>query len=356
MHGKLWFDENDYRTWLLKGKALRSWGQTDSYEETRGQLQREFANVLCQGVGQWWFDMGGGWYDDPRILADIGAMNRIAESSLAWNRSTVDEVAVVVDDKSLHLLQVGNRLSRPLLLEQLPELGRLGAPIGFYSLGDLDKLPPRKMYVFLNVFAPTDAERRAIDRLKGQGRVLVWIYAPGVYREGQLDLEGMEALTGVHLAMASQPAKLEVKTDSGVYGANFNVAPVFFADDSRTTVLGRLAGGRAGLVCREMGEWTTVYSSAPKLPTTLLRQLAMKAGVHCYLLKPEPHDVIYANHSLVALCASEPGTRRVVLPHECDVIDLFDGSKVIFTATREFSVTLERNQTKLFRLSEAKEP
>ncbi len=352
LHGKLWFDENDIRTWLLQGKPLRSWGQTDSYEETRGQLQREFANVLCQGVGQWWFDMGGGWYDDPRILADIGAMNGLAASALAWDRAPADEVAVVVDDRSLHLMQVANRLSHPLLLEQLPELGRLGAPVGFYALSDLDKLAPRKMYVFLNAFAPDVAARRAIERLKQQGRVLVWLYAPGVYREGRLDPAGMEELTGVHIAMDPHPAKLEVRTDSGAYGANFEVAPVFFADDPHAKVMGRLADGRAGLVRRDFGTWTTVYSSAPKLPAVLLRELAAQAGVHGYVHNPQPHDVVYANRSVVAVCVSEPGLRRIVLPRVCDVFDLFDGSKPIATAAREFTVKFARNQTKLFHVSE----
>lgn len=351
LHGKLWFDENDIRTWLLKGKALRGWGQTDTYEETRGQLQREFANVLCQGVAQWWFDMGGGWYDDPRILADIGVMNRIAEASLAWDRSPADEVAVIVDDHSLHLMQVANRLSRPLLLDQLPELGRLGAPVGFYALDDVERLAPRKMYVFLNALAPNDAQRRAIERLKGQGRVLVWAYAPGVYRDGQLDPKGMEELTGLRLAMDQRPVRLDVKTDAGAYGAGFEVAPVFFADDSRATVLGRLADGRAGLVRRDLGAWTTVYSAAPKLPTALLRELAIKAGVHLYLPQPQANDVVYANRSLVAVCANEPGQRRVVLPQACDVFDLFDGGKRIAAGAREFTVTLDRHQTKLFRVS-----
>ena len=111
-----------------------------------------------------------------------------------------------------------------------------------------------------------------------------------------------------------RPARLEVKSPWGTYGANFDVAPVFFADDPRATVLGRLADGRAGLVRRDGGGWTTVYSSAPKLPAALLRELAAQAGVHCYLRKPQPHDVIYANRSLVALCVSEPGPRTVVLP------------------------------------------
>ena len=356
LHGKLWFDENDIRTWLLKGKTLRSWGQTESYEQTRGQLQREFANVLCQSVGQWWFDMGGGWYDDPRILADIGAMNRIAEASLAWDRGPADEIAVVVDDRSLHFMQVANRLSRPLLLEQLPELGRIGAPVGFYALSDLERLSPRKMVVFLNAFAPSDAQRSTIERLKSQGRVLVWLYAPGVYRGEKLDPQGMEALTGLRIAMDPRGTRLEVKTAAGAYGANFDAAPVFFADDTRATVLGRLADGRAGLVRRNCGAWTTVYSSAPKLPTSLLRELAAQAGVHLYLPKPLPHDVVYANRSLVAVCVDEAGPRRIALPRACDVVDLFDGGKPIASAAREFTATFGPQQTKLFRLAEPRLP
>ena len=72
-------------------------------------------------------------------------MNRIAETSLAWDRASVDEVAVVVDDGSLHLMQVANRTSRPLLLERLPDPGRLGVPVGFYTLSDLDQRSPRNM-------------------------------------------------------------------------------------------------------------------------------------------------------------------------------------------------------------------
>jgi hypothetical protein len=38
------------------------------------------------------------------------------------------------------------------------------------------------------------------------------------------------------------------------------------------------------------------------------------------------------------------------------VFDLFDGSQPVARAAREFTVTMARNQTKLFRLSEPKQP
>lgn len=355
LHNKLWFDENDIRTWLLKGQPLRSWGQTDSYEETRGQLQREFANVLCQAVGQWWFDMGGGWYDDPRILADIGRMNQIAARSLAWDRSTADEIAVVVDDRSLHCMQVANRLSRPLLLDQLPELGRIGAPVGLYALSDLQRLPPRKFYLFLNAFAPTAAQRQAIDRLKQPGRVLAWVYAPGFYRDDATNLDAMRELTGLQFAIDQRPARLDVQCDLGKYGAGFDVAPIFYADDKAATVRGRLADGRPGLVERTVDGWTSVYSAAPRLPAALLRDLAARAGVHLYLPAPQTHDVVYANHSLLAVAVSEPGQRTMALPRECDVVDLF-ADKPLAKGVRQFTAHFERNETKLFLLSAPAKP
>jgi hypothetical protein len=88
----------------------------------------------------------------------------------------------------------------------------------------------------------------------------------------------------------------------------------------------------------------------------MLRELAAEAHVHCYLQNPQPNDVIYANHSLLALCVSEEGPRSVILPHAYDVFDLFDGGKPIALATREFTINLDRNQTKLFRLSEPGKP
>jgi len=129
------------------------------------------------------------------------------------------------------------------------------------------------------------------------------------------------------------------------------VAPVFSADDPQATVLGRLADGRAGLVRREMGGWTSVYSAAPKLPTALLRQWAAAADVHLYLRDPRPHDVIYANRSVLALCASEAGSRTVNLPRDCDVFDLLDGGRPVAQSARQFTVTPTANQTKLFHLA-----
>jgi hypothetical protein len=255
-------------------------------------------------------------------------------------------------------MQVGNRLSGPLLMQQLPQLGRIGAPVGYYALDDLDLLPPRRLYVFLNCFAPTAEHRRQIAALQSDGRVLVWLYAPGLYRDGQLDEAAMEDLTGLRLRLDRTARPLQVQLvgvdpalDGTTYGTDLRVDPVVYVDDPAATVWGRLAeGNQAGLVVREFGDWTSVFSAAPALPSGLLRRLAKQARVHLYLEPTGPSaDVVYANRSLLALCADAAGPRTVRLPGPSDVFDLFAGQEVGQGLT-EFTVEMAEHETKLWRV------
>ncbi len=356
-HGKLWMDENDIRTWLLGGEST-GWGQTPTYEETLLQQQREFANVMATGCGQWWFDMSSGWYDDPRLMNDIAGMRAIADQSVAWDRSPVHQVALVVDPRSLAWLRTANFLSRPLLMDQLPQLGRMGAPFGSYLLDDLERIPPHRMYVFASCFAPTKAQRAAIERVvKKDGRVAVWLYAPGIYRNGRLDEAGMQALTGIHLRLAREETPLIVKVagddpllaglGEARYGTDRPVGPVVHADDPEVKVLGRLPDGtRAGLVVRRFPGWTSVFSAAPVLPAGLLRNLARSAGVHLYT---EGDEVVYANRGILAVNVNAGGPRTLHLPRPARVTELFTG-KVLGDKVQQFTADIPAKGTALYHV------
>ncbi|MBI1851299.1 MAG: beta-galactosidase [Planctomycetes bacterium] len=80
LHGKLWFNENDVRTHLLPGNA--GYGRTTTLEETITVQRREFAHSLSRGAGMWWFDMTGGWYAEPAVMAEIERLGAIARESL----------------------------------------------------------------------------------------------------------------------------------------------------------------------------------------------------------------------------------------------------------------------------------
>lgn len=353
LHGKLWFDENDIRTSLSGGK-VGEWGRPADVAGDILQQEKELANVIVNGAAQWWFDVGGNVYRDDALMARIGRLAASATEAQRLGRGSVDEVALVVDERSLCYLRVADPLGTQLLLRQLPALARIGAPVGHYLVADLPKLKDRKVFFIVTSFAPTARDREAVDALKRDGHVLVFLYAPGAYRDGQLDEAAMEAFTGIRLRLTREPAALNVKLGGGhrlteglagqTYGEAQRTWPVCVADDAGATVLGTLADGRPGLVVKEGEGWTSVFSAAPLLPARLMRNLAALGGAHAYI---DTEDVVWASKGLVAVCVKEAGKRTVRLPEKATVRDLYTG-EVLGKGVTAFEVEFVERQTRVF--------
>jgi len=355
LHGKLWFDENDVRT-SLSGGRVGEWGRAADLAGDLLQQDKELAWCLAHGTAQWWFDVGGNRYDHPALMARIDELAAKAGEAQRFDRTAADEIAYVVDERSLCYLRVGDPMGNWLLLRQLPALHRLGAPVGHYLVGDLPQLARRKLFIFPTSFAPTDADRRAVDALKRDGHVLVFLGAPGLYRDGQLDEQGMFDLTGIRLKFSRDPAALRVTLRSDrsqteglagqTYGPEYRTMPICYADDPSVSAWGTLADGRAGLVVKEHGTWTAVYSAAPLLPASLLRRLSQLAGVHHYI---ETEDVVWASRDVVAISVQQSGPRTVHLPRAADVNDLYQATEVA-RGVRSFSAEFNDRSTRVFVL------
>ena len=361
LHGKLWFDENDYRTHLLKPSRR---GQTKDLAETVQVQRRELANVLCHGTGKWWFDMGGGWYDEPPLMEAIGQMNRIAERSIQFDRSSIAEVALVVDERSMSYTQDRCPLGRLALTRQRLGFGHMGAPYDTILLDDLELARPYKVYVFVNAYHVSPEQREAIERrVKCEGRTAVWVYAPGVVRES-LSTAGVESLTGIRVAYEDRGAAMKIAISNvadpitrrlkpgASWGAADAIAPIFYSEEPAATVLGNLQGiDKPGLVVRRFGDWTSVYSAAPNLPSWLLREIARAAGVHVF---SERDEALYANRSFLGIHTHRAGARRLRFPQPTAVYDLFAEKQLAAQAT-ELLVDLPQHTTALFFLGTEKQ-
>ncbi len=334
LHSKLWIDENDIRTFKL-GEAP-GWGFTDNYEDTLAMQQREFAAVMGASCGMWWFDMGGGWYDDEQLLGKIGEMNAIGEELKLLPRGDVDEIAVVVDDASLAYLRINNAASASLLNLQLPELGRIGAPLGYYHIKDLPKLERHKLFLFLDCFKLDKEDLAAIDHIvKQPGKVAVWYFAPGLITEQGFSEAAMRKLTGLplsyevvlcspQLAWTPEGAALSGKQPGELLTGGRDWQSRVTCEAEVGEVLATYAGGGGpGLVLEEQGGFTSVWCGTGPLPARLLHQLALRAGVHCYA---PPGDLLWANESVVGLWSAAGGPKEVSLPHPAAVKELFSGT------------------------------
>ncbi|HUT95893.1 MAG TPA: beta-galactosidase [Thermoguttaceae bacterium] len=357
LHGKLWMDENDVRTHNTPNSA--GYGRTDGAAETRNVQLRELAMVLGDGTGMWWFDMGGGWYDDEPTMAAIARMNAVAEDSVHRDRSSSAEIAVLADERSMFFCGLDHSFDRPLLYDQKVQLYKIGAPIDTFLLSDLGAIGRYKMYVFLNAFCLDDAQRELIrQRTRQQGAVSLFVYAPGVFRpDGSAG--DPAPLLGMKVARIDGPAKCRVIVDPDAvesvaglaateYGSDHAFAPRFCVDDPAVTALGTLAGTeRTGLAMKSLSEGgTVVYSAAPNLPAAVLRAFARKAGVHIYLDTDEP---VYGNRSYLGFTVYQAGKRTLRLPRRTPVYDLYE-QRFLSEDAEEIVLELPAKTTKLLLL------
>jgi hypothetical protein len=353
LHGKLWFEENDIRTSLSAG-ALGMWGKPENVAGDILQQNKELAHILTSGAAQWWFDVGKNRYDDPALMQGLRELTKTAGEALKLDRTPVDEVAMVVDERSIGYIRPGDSMGGWLLNRQLPSLSRIGAPVGHYLATDVPRIANRKLFLFMTSFAPTLAERRAVDALKNSGRVLVFFYAPGAYRDGKLDESAMTDFTGIRLRMSRTPAELRAVLRPGHIltegapdksaGIRETVSPVCFADDPNAVALATLADGRAAIAIKPQDGWTAVFSAVPMLPAWMLRRVATLAKVHQYI---ETEDVVWGAREMLAVSVHQAGIRRIRLPRRGDIQDLYSGA-TIARATDSFEASFAEFETRVF--------
>ncbi|MBR3835660.1 MAG: hypothetical protein IKJ69_02580 [Clostridia bacterium] len=97
---KLYFSENDIRTHLSRpisphpNYSVKIWtGPKKSV--SLEQIKINFCRALIYGNGMWWFDMWGGWYDDPDFMSLFKRMSEICADGMDCPES---EVAVFMDE------------------------------------------------------------------------------------------------------------------------------------------------------------------------------------------------------------------------------------------------------------------
>ncbi len=193
LNGKLYLQELDLRTWL---------GSTSSEDELRvlssGVAQdlpmwytvnrKIVGQMVAERLGYWYYDMAGGWYDDPAINADMKsqiATEKFLRSQKVrpWQASA----AFVVDEEGLFLRNFpGNyyMFDAGNLIAQQNQLLATGAvPYDFILLRDLLKDPARaknyRTLVFAGMFHIDSVRMKFLKQLQNSGRTLVFLSGSG---------------------------------------------------------------------------------------------------------------------------------------------------------------------------------
>lgn len=365
LHGKLWLNEDDTRTYLSKPED--NYGRAETLKDTLAVHQRNFAHIATRGAACWWMDlMGAGWLDGAEIWDNLAKLVKIYEDILPDRKPYQPEIAVVVDEASLCHLSYGSAVTLPLLSQMRYELYRVGAPLGFYLLSDVcsGKVEHAKMYLVLNAFAPTEVQRRALKELIRKGKMVVWFYAPGYIRNNSASAEHITDLTGIRVAEKEEIPSGIAYTGAAImarragvsldrreeFGVREPYSPGFVVQDASAHTLATfLATGEVAVAIKRVERGWSVYFGTLRAGVYLLRALAEKAGVHLYQSYREP--VVSMGNGLLALHGTQQSTweQSISLPELATVYDPLRG-ETLKQQTCSLSVRIDKGETRLFQL------
>ena len=381
LHGKLYLFDHDPRT---LGSGILRYGRHRSRLDGASIFARDYGYQWIENSGAWISDMslspwgrfdecGLPWFTMPEVYKPI-RKTLDALQTLDGPRRSAAEIAVVLSLNSPRY-EDACRMSthyKCLLHDLALQSGfpYLGAPHDVILSGDLCRtnLPEYKLYAFLNPTYFTPAERKAIDGLKRDGKVLAWFYAPGYATDEGLSVEAVKDVSGFDLALkdpASDIPSLVYQDGSpltrGLAGKKLTMttwgskkytgllmgAPVFGTTDASVVPAGRYADGTVAYGHKDFGSWKSVWCGVPSYDLPSLVNLARFAGVHLYADAPV---VLNADNRMMMLHNGYESNRvvKVSLPRAAHVTSLYTGETV--ADGREFEVKLGAPDTRLLRL------
>ncbi len=333
--GKMWLFEDDTRTYLGSGDFPGKFDGAKDLAETRTMLRRNVAEEATRNFATWWMDLGmTGWFNDARMWEEVTHLDAVDRVFLEKPIPYRPEVAAVIDEHSM-LETSGSawKVTDPGIYQVRRPLGRMGAPYGQYLFDDvLRGRVHSKLYVFLNAWQLSSAQRQALRR-NTRGSCQVWCYAPGLHDSDRTSPEAMRELTGFRLAPAAPARAWATPTDLGkqlglntAFGIEAPVNPLFAAADaSPEETLATYPDGSAAIALRRMPGGWSLFVGPPGLTSDLLRLAARKAGVHLYT---QIDCNVYANGPIVALHAAQDGLIALDTGHHGQVHDALNGNLI----------------------------
>ena len=159
------YPDNIYR--LDNGKSV--WAGPPTAELSRYALQKSFAHQITNRSGIWWFDMFGGWYDDPTLMSAIESMREVFENVTPnTTRELISEVVFFADESGFaNIFQSSPQIGG--IPATRTAIGNSGAPYSIFMVEDAEiALRNCKAAVFPFPI-PSESGKRAMEMCRERG-------------------------------------------------------------------------------------------------------------------------------------------------------------------------------------------
>jgi hypothetical protein len=386
LHGKLFLTEQDFRTpmsglqWAKSENYRIGTGRAENPEMFSDMVKRETGMLLAAGQGTWWLDMEGpGIYNNPAYMAPIAEAVKAFNAGLEDKGAPEADVAFVIGERSIDFLAntdgqvtTGSDVDFRwyVMRHQRDKWNRSGVPYHVYTQADLlnPKLPDYKVWIFLSPHYLAPAEAAKIESLKSNGRVLVFLHAPGMIGADdpaaaigkvsgiRVAADGDRRLDRGRWSESGSPAArgcegvIRYMGMPGEMGSRPILGPAFRVVDEAADLLASYEdGGGAAIAVKSFAGWTSVFCGIPQVESQFLNNLATMAGAW---VVSDPYDAVYASQHYLTVHAIAPGKKRLRLRYPSRVVDLSSGETVAEN-TAAFEIDMPFGHTRWFKLTPA---
>ena len=159
-HGKLYFVENDTRTHLstapydIPHYKMPIWFGPEKKKSIE-IIKLHFARALTHSHAMWWFDMWGGWYDDPDYMSLMTRLCEIGKESVGKSQRSSAELALFIDERALLAVDPDKHDLPSAVHRFMVALGNTATPYDVYLATDIEKAKNYRACIHL---LPTLAE------------------------------------------------------------------------------------------------------------------------------------------------------------------------------------------------------
>ena len=340
---KLYFQEIDYRfadgdkRVLENGHDLgRTHTPETPVEVSKSCLRREFINTLEKRTGIWWFDFFGYNYIDPVLMGEVKDTMDIRQKIKDADMQKISEIAIFTDTESEFYLNQDSDIDDKNIARQITEFTFSGAPHDSFTFSDLEKACDKhnyKIIFFLNTFKiPVEKLSYINEKLKKDGRTLVFLYAPGYITDEGFSEVNMSSLLEMEIKTEMKPTKhinlgetLKKELSGISFGYEKEVSPKFTVKDDDIAVYGEYEDGGTAFALKQFKNYNICYAGSGTIPFKVLREIARNAGVHIYY---EGNDPVYVNSRMVGIHHVKDENAVIQMPCECTGEIMFGGGRV----------------------------
>jgi hypothetical protein len=364
LRGKYFMAELDLRTYN-DDREKTAYGTARDAKEFAAISWRSTASALTRAYNGYWMDIAGGnFFSNADIQATIGRSVEVLKASVDWPHAEVPGIAMVLDDAgALDTNGSGNYCNEAVMWEEKLGISRCGVPYRIYLLEDLllGNFPAHRVFYFPTLFRVTDAKLAVLkEKVLRDGNVVLWGPGSGISDGASISPEHASRLTGfqfdmlnvnftrrVHIQRFDHPITTGLPADV-IYGSPLSYGPVLYPMDGTSLGLAWTKMGKtySGLSVKDMGAWTSVFTTAVPLPADLWRGLARAAGAHIYT---ESNDILLADSTIVALHSIQSGEKTIRLPGTYTVEDVISG-EIVGEGVDRIQFVLDAPETRVFRL------